>query len=103
MSDIHLNDIRRSPEKAHWKVVEELDGDGYSVSGVWVVERPDGTSRFHLDFQRLDDMRTLPIEQSYGCAVRESPQVSCYFSRQARSWPQELADFEKNLKMWRQD
>ncbi len=100
MSDIHLNDIRRTLDKTHWSVVEELDGDGYRVSGVWVVERPDGTSRFHLDFEGLDDLRILPIEQSYGCTVREAPQVSCYFSRQGRSWPNELADFELKLKEW---
>lgn len=100
MSDIYLNDIRRTLEKSHWHVVEELDGDGYSISRVWVVERPDGTSRFHLDFEGLDDMRTLPIEQGYGCTVREAPHVSCYFSRQGRSWPHELADFAKKLKEW---
>ena len=103
MSNIHLNDIRRSLEKAHWNVVRELDGDGYRISGVWVVERPDGTGQFHLDFEGLDDMQTLPVENSYGCTIREAPHVSCYFSRQGRSWPHELADFEKKLDKWGQN
>lgn len=103
MSGIYLNDIRQCLEKAHWKVTQELDGDGYRISGVWVVERPDGTGRFHLDFQGLDDKRTLPIEESYACEIREAPDVSCYFSRQGRSWPQELAGFEKKLRKWGQN
>jgi len=52
------------------------------------------------DFQCLDDIRTLPIEESHACKVREAPNVSCYFSRQGRSWPQELAGFEKMLREW---
>ncbi len=103
MSNIHLNDIRKCLEKAHWRVAQELDGDGYRISGVWVVERPDGTDRFHLDFQGIDDMRTLPIEESYACKVREAPDVSCYFSRQGRSWPKELAGFEEKLREWGKD
>ncbi len=103
MSEIHLKDIRRCLEKAHWRVVEELGGDGYRVSGVWVVERPDGTNRFHLEFGGLDDMQTLPIERSYSCEVREAPHISCYFSKPRRGWPRELAKFEEELLAWRTD
>ncbi|MDJ0711074.1 MAG: hypothetical protein QNJ14_11815 [Woeseiaceae bacterium] len=100
MSKIHLNDIRQCLESAQWKIVEELDGDGYRISGVWVIARPDGTNLFHLDFEGLDDMETLPVEQSYACAIREAPYVSCYFSRPGRSWPNELANFENMLREW---
>ncbi len=103
MSEIHLKNIRRCLAKAHWSVVEELDGDGYRISGIWVIERPDGTSRFHLEFQGLDDMQTLPIEKSYACEVREAPHVSCYFSKPKKGWPKELAKFEKNLIAWGKD
>ncbi len=100
MSDVHLKDIRRCLERLHWKVVEELDGDGYRISGVWLIQRPDGTNQFHLDFTGFDDLETLPIEKSYACEIREAPHVSCYFSRKGRSWPIELADFEEKLQEW---
>jgi len=100
MSEIHLKDIRRSLERARWGVVEEQEGDDYRISAVWIVERPGGGSRFHLEFEGLGDTRTLPIEESYACSVREAEDVSCYFSRQGRSWPEELSKFEKRLREW---
>ena len=103
MSEVHLDDIRRCLEDAYWRIAEELDGDGYRISAVWVVERPNGDSRFHLEFDGLDDMSTLPIDQSYGCSIREAPKVSCYFSRQGRSWPKELAEFDRKLREWSKD
>jgi hypothetical protein len=49
------------------------------------------------DFEGLDDMRTLPLAQSYGCELRGTRGVSpgLYF-RRARSavmWKRELAAF----------
>ena len=93
MSEVHLSDLRNKLESSHWKVVSELEGNDYDVSGIWLISRLDGKNEIHLEFHGLDDMETLPIEQSYGCRIQENPNVSLYFSRVGRSWQQELAQF----------
>jgi len=52
-----------------------------------------------IDFDGLDDMKTLPVAESYACSVRGTSN-SLYFrrkgvggSRQAERWPEELAAF----------
>lgn len=52
MSEAHLTDLRK---------VLEQNGNEYDISDVWVVERPDGTGIFHLEFEGLDDLNVLPI------------------------------------------
>ncbi len=60
---MHLNYIRKCLERAHWRVAQELDGDGYRISGVWVVERPDGTDRFHAAVSPNNTLRRLLLEK----------------------------------------
>lgn len=103
MSEVHLKDIRRCLEEANWIIADELEGDDYQISAVWVIARPNGDSRFHLEFEGLDDMRKLPIDQSYGCSIREAQEIGCYFSREGRSWPHELAEFDRKLRQWSQE
>jgi hypothetical protein len=93
MSHQHLSDIRSALERNHWRVIEELPGNDYDVSAAWKIARPNGSSACHLEFEGLDDMKTLPIERAYAIRVREAPEVIAYLARESRSWPEALAKF----------
>lgn len=97
MSIVHLEQLRNTLEKNHWKVCGELPGNDYEISALWKISRPDGSARLTIAFQGLDDMDTLPVEKSYGCWVLEKPTISAYFSRKNRSWPSELERFVRDL------
>lgn len=103
MSEKHLRDLRNRLEANHWHFVREEPGDGYRISAVWIIERPDGSNRLHIAFEGLDDMHTLPIGESYGCSVQEHPEISLYFARVSRSWPAELSRFINKLNSAAQD
>ncbi len=100
MSQIHLSDLRHTLERSSWQIAEELPGDGYAISATWLVQRPDGSFPFHIDFHCLDELKTLPIEQAHACSVRENKEISAYFARKGRTWPDELARFVSDLRAW---
>ena len=100
MSETHLADLRRALEQHHWVIANELDGNGYNISGVWVITRPDGSGMLHLEFEGLDDMKVLPMNKAYGCRLREERGISAYFCRKDRSWPKELDRFFGLLNEW---
>lgn len=97
MSEFHLNDLKKELEKSHWVVVSELEGNDYDISGVWLLSRPDGTNQLHLEFEGLDDMETLPLNKSYGCRIKENPDIKLYLSRIEHSWKDALSMFIKHL------
>jgi hypothetical protein len=57
-------------EARGWRIVAELSGDDYRVSATWEIERSTQRPSVFIDFDRLDDLITLPLEQSYGCCIR---------------------------------
>lgn len=97
MSESHLSNLKNALEARSWQIVDEQDGNDYDISGVWVIARPDGTSRLHILFQGLDDMNTLPLERAYGCRLRELPHVGLSFARISRSWRPQLDKFIDSL------
>lgn len=100
MGKRHLADLRQALEKHHWVVKKECEGNGYDISSVWIITRPDGTCLSHVEFEGLDDMEVLPVEKSYACRLREDHSISAYFSRIGRSWPSELEKFICALDDW---
>jgi hypothetical protein len=100
MSESHLTDLRKALEQNHWVVTKEQNGNGYDISSIWVVESPDGSHRFHLEFEGFDDLQVLPINRAYGCRVQEKHEIGAYFARVGRSWPSELARFIQDLTEW---
>jgi len=100
MSESHLQDLRSGLERRHWHVTQELPGDNHGISAVWEVSRPSRKEMFHLEFQGLDESTVLPIERAYACNVREAPDVSAYFARVGRTWPEELQTFFEKLDAW---
>lgn len=98
MSESHLHELRKALEASHWVIVSEAPGNGYDIAGAWAIARPDGSSRLTIAFAGLDDLRTLPIEQSYGCHLEEAPEISLYLARINRSWNTELSAFVRRLE-----
>ena len=97
MSLLHLRDLRNSLERSHWIVIEELEGNDYDISAVWVIARPDGSNKLHIEFSVPKDLTTPPTEKSVGCQVAEYPKVSLYFAKVSRSWKDNLTTFIQEL------
>lgn len=97
MTAWHLDDLRNQLYGKKWRVIAQLEGNNYEISGVWELARPDGSCQLHIEFEGLDDMETLPVDRSYGCSVRESPDCSLYFRKKGELWKQELAEFVDRL------
>lgn len=99
MATWHLTELRAALEKHGWLLVAELPGDDYAISGTWELQRSGDPRTLHLDFEGLDDMRTLPLAESYACRVRGTGH-SLYFrrrgttgSKQRARWADELESF----------
>lgn len=93
MSKAHLVDLRNHLARHDWRIARELPGDGYRISAVWEIVRPSGASSLHLEFDGLNEAAVLPLDQAYACHVKEAPEISAYFARINRSWPEELDSF----------
>ena len=100
MAQWHLDQLRDALQQRGWRLTGEMPGDDYRISGSWAFERSgQPASRLVIDFEGLDDMNTLPMSESYSCAVRGSPH-SLYFrrkgeasSRASERWSSELSAF----------
>ena len=104
MPDWHLQEIRDALESRGWRFVAEHPGDDYRVSATWEIERSTKKPPVFIDFNGLDDLNTLPLEQSYGCRVRGSDSTSLYFgrkgeggSRRRQNWRRDLQRFLDEL------
>ena len=98
MAEWHLEDLRCALEKRGWLITVHA-GDDYRSSGTWELRRPRDTKAVWIDFNGLDDMRTLPVGQSYGCE-RRGTSIGLYFrrARAADIWKRELATFLESLE-----
>lgn len=97
MSIEHLKQLRNNLERKNWNIISETKGNEYDLSAVWVIARPDGTNRLHIEFLGLDDLQKLPIEKSYACRIKELPKISVYFNKISRLWPKKLHEFIEKI------
>ena len=97
MSDWHLGDLRSQLRQATWRIDAELPGNDYDISASWRIVRPNGSQPIHIDFDGLDDMQALPIEQAYGCRAREAPELTLYFRRKGDLWTTDVQAFIAGL------
>ncbi len=74
-----------------------MPGDDYKIAATWELRRGNDTRVLHIDFDGLDDMRTLPIEQSYACRIRGS-NTSLLFRKNRNIWDAELTSFVASLE-----
>jgi hypothetical protein len=98
MSNKHLKELEDILNTFHFIISNRLDGNGYDISETWEICRPDGTDKIHIDFEGLDDMKTLPVEQCYGCKIREQPLNFLYFFKSQTKWKTELMDFVNKIR-----
>jgi hypothetical protein len=98
VAEWHLQAIRVALEARGW-VIAEHPGDGYRIAGTWELRRHGDERVVWIDFDGLDDMRTLPMAQSYGCQLRGALR-GLYF-RRARAgdiWRRELEAFVASVE-----
>jgi len=103
MARWHLDELRTALEGIGWRIAAELPGDDYRVSATWELRRSGYPAGAVVDFEGLDDLKVLPIEQSYGCHTRGA-EHSLYFRRRGQSgspararWRRELDSFVKSV------
>lgn len=94
----HLDEIRNELLRNKWNVIDENSGDGYRVSGKWVVQHRSGKA-LTLEFEGLDEERTLLIERSYGVHLQEDSSVSLYIpkNKPSQSKPNALKEWKEAL------
>ena len=104
MADWHLKELRDEIEQRGWRITVEHPGDDYSISATWEIQRSSKLPTIFIDFEGLDDMVCLPIEQSYGCHIRGQKLCGLYFGRRGegrsqirQAWKDELTLFIQTL------
>src|SRR5215468_10929169 len=79
MGDTHLNELRTAIEQKGWHLLSGEEGDGYRICGAWRIQRRTRVPPTEILFEGLDDMRTLPVERAYACAVKGHENIGLYF------------------------
>ena len=104
MAEWHLNKLRAALERRGWHIVAELPGNDYDISAIWEIQRSAKRPSLFIEFDGLDDMETLPIDQSYGCRTQGNKSLSLYFgkrgdngSRKREVWQKKLQHFIEGL------
>ena len=92
MSIEHINRIRAALENNKWSLLEEKEGDDYSISAIWDIARPNSDYSMSIVFEGLDDKEVLPIEKSYGCHIKNNKEISLYFGS-LKQFPKNLSGF----------
>jgi hypothetical protein len=99
MASWHLTELRTALETRGWRLVTELPGDHYAISGTWECRRAGDARVLLLDFEGLDDMKALPLAESYACRARGTSHVLSFRRRgesgssQRARWNSELVGF----------
>ena len=76
MSTAHLERLRKSLEKNHWKLIAENPGNHLNISAIWSISRPNGDNQLSLVFEGQSEGDALPIEKAYGCHVAKKTDLS---------------------------
>ncbi len=103
MAEWHLKELRNAIERSGWRFVAEHPSHHLYVSASWEFTRS-GDDNLLIDFGGIDDLNTLPIEESYACSVRGDSTRDLYFRRKGSSnsvkrelWLKELKEFVASL------
>ncbi len=104
MADWHLAELEAELTRRGWRIVTVSEGNDYDVSAVWELYCGGVDQTLFVEFEGLDDMRTLPLEECYGCRVRGAEGEGLYFSKKGvsgsgrrESWKRELEQFVSSL------
>jgi hypothetical protein len=104
VSKQHLQALEEALLRKGWRVVAVHPGDDHRISATWEIQRG-GSPTLFIDFDGMEDMVCLPLEQSYGCHLRrrsaKEEMAWLYFRRPNKSrrlWEQELTTFVHALE-----
>jgi len=89
----HLNDLYAGLAAAGWTIVAQHPGDDYKISGSWEVQRSTRYPPVFIDFEGFDDMICRPIEEAYGCHLRNEQKIGVYFGKMGGRWKDSLLRF----------
>jgi hypothetical protein len=103
MSKPHLEALENAIRRSRWRVVSVHPGDDYQVSATWEIRRNEGDASILIDFDGLSARgdRCLPLDESYGCHVRNQESIALYFKRVVRSresWERDVEEFVQSLE-----
>ncbi len=93
MAEWHLKNLENGLMRRGWRIVAVHDGDGYRISASWSIQRSTRHAPLYIDFDGLDETGCLPVEQSYGCSIRDRKDSSLYFGKPGKRWRLELSAF----------
>ena len=98
MAEQHLRELRDALSRRGWRILGERPGDDYRVSGSWEIQRSTRVPPVLIDFNGLDDMACLPMQECYGCAIRGHQAPGLYFSKgYGKHWQADLEAFVQSL------
>lgn len=105
MADWHLKGLRDAMERSGWRFVAEHPSYHIYVSASWEFEGDTNEPNIFIDFEGIDDLNTLPMDESYGCHLRNNHLLALYFGRKGEkgstkreTWKKELHDFVASLR-----
>ena len=97
--DLASDRTQNSARDARLEAGGRPPGDDYAISGTWECRRAGDARVLLLDFEGLDDMKTLPLAESYACRARGTGHVLSFRRRgesgsaQRARWNSALAGF----------
>jgi hypothetical protein len=105
MSKPHLRALEEALLRKGWRILAVHPGDDYRISATWEIQRNNCEPSLFIDFDGLDDMACLPLEESYGCHIRgrsaKDETAWLYFRRPNKSrelWEKDVAAFVLTLE-----
>lgn len=96
MSIRHLNELETRLSIAHWQIVERVDRTDFAELCFWVVARPDGTSKFKIQFEADPERDAQTVLDSFAVRAELEGFPSLYFAR-GSSWAEELSTFVNKI------
>jgi hypothetical protein len=107
MAEWHLKELRNELEKKGWWVITEHPSHHLYASGSWEIQRNALFPPIFIDFEGFDDLKNLPMNESYACHFRNQNASALYFSKRGEKsdsnrrkiWKSNLIDFVKQLDL----
>lgn len=93
MANWHLEELENRIQQLGWRIVSRIDGDGYRISGSWIISRK---YERQLDFDGMDDLIVKPMHQAYACRI-EGTKAGLYFYKKGKQWDNALTKFINEL------
>ncbi len=105
MAKWHLDELQNSMERSGWRLVAVHASNDIYISASWESEGGKGEPNIFIDFEGIDDLKTLPLDESYGCHLRSDRTISLYFGRKGKNgssrreaWKTDVRHFAASLR-----